>query len=121
MFGLSFSAQRESVVDFTQPYIQEGTALVSRARRERDRSMAVFTPFSLPVSLLSYHVIVDFGVTDQMEYLRCSLLLRSVANLVVNKAVVGFLCHKPLGRRWYSGLALGYASLGSRVQISVIR
>ncbi|KAK8393508.1 hypothetical protein O3P69_006679 [Scylla paramamosain] len=50
---LTITDWREAVVDFTRPYILEGTALVSRAPKERDHSGAVFSPFSLPMSDVS--------------------------------------------------------------------
>lgn len=50
-FTDSFSSdQRETVVDFTAPYWLESLTLVSRAPKEKDRSLAVFWPFTTVVS-----------------------------------------------------------------------
>ncbi|XP_069994897.1 probable glutamate receptor [Penaeus vannamei] len=43
---ITITETRETVVDFTAPYWLEALTLVSRAPEERDRSMAVFWPFS---------------------------------------------------------------------------
>ncbi|KAK3867483.1 hypothetical protein Pcinc_027053 [Petrolisthes cinctipes] len=43
---ITITDQRETVVDFTAPYWLESLTLVSRAPRQRDRSLAVFWPFT---------------------------------------------------------------------------
>lgn len=57
-----FTDERETVVDFTAPYWLESLTLVSRAPRQRDRSLAVFWPFTARVSYTIFypcHVKVD--------------------------------------------------------------
>ncbi|XP_071542916.1 glutamate receptor ionotropic, delta-2-like, partial [Panulirus ornatus] len=49
---ITITDQRETVVDFTAPYWLESLTLVSRAPKERDRSLAVFWPFSTMVWVL---------------------------------------------------------------------
>lgn len=44
------SGSRETVVDFTAPYYMESTTLVSGAPKEKSRTFAVFSPFTLEVS-----------------------------------------------------------------------
>ncbi|KAK4313217.1 hypothetical protein Pmani_015394 [Petrolisthes manimaculis] len=46
LFCFDVLESRETVVDFTYPYFFDTTSLVSRAPEERNRSLAVFYPFS---------------------------------------------------------------------------
>ncbi|KAK4313233.1 hypothetical protein Pmani_015410 [Petrolisthes manimaculis] len=43
---ITITASRETVVDFSYPYFFDTTTIVSRAPAERNRSLAVFYPFS---------------------------------------------------------------------------
>ncbi|KAK4325066.1 hypothetical protein Pmani_004337 [Petrolisthes manimaculis] len=56
---ITITDQRETVVDFTAPYWLESLTLVSRAPRQRDRSLAVFWPFTALVwSLIGVATVV---------------------------------------------------------------
>ncbi|XP_071526270.1 uncharacterized protein [Panulirus ornatus] len=48
---LPLAGSRETVVDFTMPYYFESTTLVSRAPKQKNRSFAVFSPFTVEVWL----------------------------------------------------------------------
>ncbi|XP_069159716.1 glutamate receptor ionotropic, delta-2-like [Procambarus clarkii] len=58
---LTITEQRASVVDFTNPYFMESTTLVSRAPAEKNRSFAVFYPFTLKLWALVITVTFVMG------------------------------------------------------------
>ncbi|XP_050690664.1 glutamate receptor ionotropic, delta-1-like [Eriocheir sinensis] len=58
---LSVTSSRETVVDFTFPYFLESTTLVSGAPKEKSRTFAVFSPFTLEVWLCIVVVVAAMG------------------------------------------------------------
>ncbi|XP_076045830.1 uncharacterized protein LOC143028076 [Oratosquilla oratoria] len=58
---ITITNARRSVVDFTQPYFQETTVLVSRYPAELSRALAVFQPFTLQVWLSLVVALVLVG------------------------------------------------------------
>ncbi|XP_076055983.1 glutamate receptor 4-like isoform X3 [Oratosquilla oratoria] len=62
--AFTITSKRETVVDFSNPYYIASTTLISRAPEEKDRSLAIFRPFSLTVwiTLLVLTAIIGFLV-----------------------------------------------------------
>ncbi|XP_071526283.1 glutamate receptor ionotropic, delta-2-like [Panulirus ornatus] len=58
---LTITKTRETVVDFTMPYYLESTTLVSPAPKEKNRSFAILSPFTLNVWLCICLVTVLVG------------------------------------------------------------
>ncbi|XP_063852040.1 glutamate receptor ionotropic, delta-1-like [Scylla paramamosain] len=58
---LSITSSRETVVDFTVPYYMESTTLVSGAPKEKSRTFAVFSPFTMEVWLCIVAAVAAVG------------------------------------------------------------
>lgn len=57
--NLAYIAQREEVIDFTAMYQAEELRLLSAAAVEKDRSLAVFYPFSIQVIIVYCFFILE--------------------------------------------------------------
>ncbi|KAK4313223.1 hypothetical protein Pmani_015400 [Petrolisthes manimaculis] len=83
--AITITASRETVVDFSSPYFFATTSIVSRAPAEKNRSLAVFYPFS---SLNHHHpgkpVARVFLATQTVIF----LLVRLLCHLIWKYSVV---------------------------------
>ncbi|XP_068201596.1 glutamate receptor ionotropic, delta-2-like [Palaemon carinicauda] len=63
--GIAINAKRASVVDFTVPYIANYLIIITRARKERNRALAVLSPFSTQVWI--YIIVTTLAIGPIMK------------------------------------------------------
>ncbi|XP_071537483.1 glutamate receptor ionotropic, delta-2-like isoform X2 [Panulirus ornatus] len=100
---LTITSSRETVVDFTTPYYMESTTLVSPAPKKKNRSFAVFSPFTLEVwlciclvtvlvgpvlYLVTRLLVMYFGEEDSVHFSLQSLSFNMYRNLMVQNNLI---------------------------------